>query len=264
MYANRNDFAGKTAFLTGAGGFLGSAAAYELAMRGAAVFLTDIDGAALEKTAAKITAEGGRAVTRVLDVTDSADVNAAIAEAAEVLGHVDISIHIAGGSARIAGSYAPVVRQTDYVFERVMRVNLIGGMYVARAAAAQMEAQGTGGRIISFASVVALNGLAGCTEYAASKGGLIGMTKALAKGVAKSKITVNCVAPGVVSREDTEADEKQHAYACGTNFLGEKCTAEDVAALTAFLASDEARFITGQVYVIDGGRSLAMKGSDDK
>ena len=122
-----------------------------------------------------------------------------------------------------------------------------------------MKEQGRGGRIINFSSAVGLMGLAGCTEYATSKGGVMSLTKSLAKELGPYGITVNDVAPGIVMRPE-EGDNTDRALK--TNVLGKKCTATDIAELVAFLASDRAGFITGQTYVCDGGRTLSMKGSD--
>ncbi len=169
-------------------------------------------------------------------------------------------MHVAGGSARIAGGrYVPLTEQDDEVIDKVIKINLYGAIWASRAAARIMIKQGTGGKIINFASAVGINGLATCCDYAAAKGGVMSLTKSLAKELGGYKINVNAVAPGVVMRpeEDNTSDR-----ATKTNFLGEKCTAEDIANLVAFLASDKARFITGQTYVCDGGRSLSMKGTD--
>ena len=122
-----------------------------------------------------------------------------------------------------------------------------------------MIKQGEGGKIINFASAVGINGLANCSDYAASKGGVMSLTKALAKELGPYKINVNAVAPGVVQRPGEDTDPKRTH---GTNVLGEKCTAQDIADLVEFLASDKSRFITGQTYIIDGGRTLSMKGTD--
>ena len=256
----------KVALITGAAGYIGSETARTLAKNGIAVAVCDINEDAIKTTAESINALGGEAFGRVLDVTDSADVDAAVDEVVEKFGRLDIMVHIAGGSARIAGpgaKYAPLVEQEDFVIDRVLKVNLYGAFWASRAAARVMIKQGEGGRIINFSSTVGLNGLKGCVEYAASKGGVISLTKALAKELGEYKITVNSVAPGIVCRSEVDATNPEgYKYAYGTNFLGERCTAEDIANLVEFLASDKARFITGQVYVCDGGRSLAMKGSD--
>ena len=104
-----------------------------------------------------------------------------------------------------------------------------------------------------------INGLKSCTDYAAAKGGVMSLTKALAKELGPYKINVNSVAPGVVMRPEEKGGDER---ALGTNLLGKKCTATDIANLVEFLVSDKAGFITGQTYVIDGGRTLSMKGTD--
>lgn len=122
-----------------------------------------------------------------------------------------------------------------------------------------MIKQGEGGKIINFSSAVGLNGLKTCCDYAASKGGVISLTKALAKELGQYKINVNSVAPGIVMRPEEKCSDER---ALNTNLLGEKCYASDIANLVEFLVSDKARFITGQTYVCDGGRTLSMKGTD--
>ena len=252
----------KVAFITGAGGYIGSETAMTLAKSGTRVAVCDINAETVNSVVDKITKAGGAARGYVFDVTDSKDVDRVVDEIVSDFGRLDIMVHIAGGSARIAGQkagYVPLVEQEDYVIDRVLKVNLYGAFWASRAAARQMIKQGEGGRIINFSSAVGFNGLRGCVDYAASKGGVISMTRALAKELGEYKITVNSVAPGVVCRPEENVSE---ARAYGTNLLGEKCTAEDIANLVEFLASDKARFITGQTYVCDGGRTLSMKGTD--
>ena len=252
----------KVAFITGAGGYIGSETARTLAKSGIAIAVCDINEEAVNKTVESIKALGGVAFGRVLDVTDSADVDAAVAETVEKFGRLDIMVHIAGGSARIAGKdakYRPLVEQEDYVIDRVLKVNLYGAFYASRAAARIMIKQGEGGKIINFSSAVGINGLKTCTDYAAAKGGVMSLTKALAKELGPYKINVNSVAPGVVMRpEENGGDDR----ALKTNLLGKQCMAEDIANLVEFLVSDKAGFITGQTYVCDGGRTLSMKGTD--
>lgn len=256
----------KVAFITGAGGYIGSETACTLAKSGICVAVCDINAETVQRTVDRITEAGGTARGYTFDVTDSKDVDRVVDEIVKDFGRLDIMVHVAGGSARIAGpeaKYAPLVEQEDYVIDRVLKVNLYGAFWASRAAARVMIRQGEGGRIINFSSAVGLNGLSGCVDYAASKGGVISLTKALAKELGPHKINVNSVAPGVVCRPevDTTTDHGWH-YAYETNLLGEKCTAQDVAGLVEFLTSEKARFITGQIYVIDGGRSLSMKGTD--
>lgn len=256
----------KVAFITGAGGYIGGTTAVALAKQGIKVAVCDITPETIEKTVKKIEEIGGVAKGYVFDVTDSKDVDRVVNEIVKDFGRLDIMVHIAGGSARIAGKnaqYLPLVEQEDYVIDRVIKVNLYGAFWASRAAARIMIQQGEGGKIINFSSAVGVNGLKCSCDYAASKGGVISLTKALAKELGPYKINVNSVAPGVVCRPevDTTTEGGRH-YAYETNLLGEKCTADDIANLVEFLVSDKARFITGQTYICDGGRSLSMKGTD--
>ena len=252
----------KVAFITGAGGYIGGETALTLAKSGVSVAVCDINEETVNNTVDRIVEIGGTAKGYVFDVTDSKDVDRVVDEIVKDFGRLDIMVHIAGGSARIAGpnaKYVPLVEQEDYVIDRVLKVNLYGAFYASRAAARVMIKQGEGGKIINFSSAVGINGLASCCDYAASKGGVISLTKSLAKELGPYKINVNSVAPGVVMRpEETGGDDR----ALNTNLLGEKCYASDIANLVEFLASDKARFITGQIYTCDGGRTLSMKGTD--
>lgn len=250
----------KTAFITGAGGYIGTQTAITLAREGINIAVCDISEKSVRTTVDKVNAMGGNAKGYVSDVTDSTAIEYAVRKAAADFGGLDIMVHIAGGSARIAGGkYVPLVEQDENVIDRVLKVNLYGAIWTNRAAAKIMIKQGRGGKIINFASAVGINGLSTCSDYAASKGGVMSLTKSLAKELGPYKINVNAVAPGVVMRPEEGNDDYR---ATKTNLLGEKCTAEDIANLVAFLASDKARFITGQTYVCDGGRTLSMKGTD--
>ena len=255
----------KVAFITGGAGYIGTATAITLAKAGIAVAVGDINREAVDKVVNQIRENGGEAIGLVYDVTNSAEVNEAVDETVKAFGRLDIMVHVAGGSARLAGpgKYAQLVDQEDEVIDKVLKVNLYGAFYASRAAARVMIKQGEGGRIINFASTVGVNGLVGSTEYAASKGGVMSLTKALAKELGPHKITVNAVAPGVVCRPEVDVSTPEgHKYAYETNLLGEMCTGEDIAYMVEYLASDKARMITGQTYIVDGGRTLSMKGTD--
>ena len=250
----------KTAFITGAGGYIGSQTAVTLAEKGINIAVCDINEETVERTVELVRRKGGSARAHIADVTDSKNIEAAMQNAADDFGSLDIMVHIAGGSARIAGGkYVPLTEQEDYVIDRVLKVNLYGAFWASRAAARIMIKQGRGGKIVNFASAVGFNGLECCCDYAASKGGIMSLTKSLSKELGRYKINVNAVAPGVVMRPEEDGGSDR---ALKTNVLGEKCTAEDIANLVDFLVSDKARFITGQTYLCDGGRTLSMKGSD--
>lgn len=256
----------KVAFITGAGGYIGSQTSLTLAKAGVSVAVCDINEETVKRTVDGITEIGGNAKGYVFDVTDSKDVDRVVDEIVKDFGRLDIMVHIAGGSARIAGpdaKYVPLVEQEDYVIDKVLKVNLYGAFWASRAAARVMIKQGEGGKIINFSSAVGFNGLVGSSDYAASKGGVVSLTKALAKELGPHKINVNSVAPGVVCRPDidTTTEFGKH-YAYETNLLGEKCTAQDITNMVEFLVSDKAKFITGQTYIVDGGRTLSMKGTD--
>ncbi len=252
----------KTAWISGGGGYIGSACAEALAKAGAQVAVCDIFLENAEKTAVSIREAGGIAQAYAVDVTDPANVEACMRKAAADFGSLDIMIHVAGGSARIAGpgiGGKPLAEQEEFVIRRVLDVNLFGAIWCSRAAARIMEEQGRGGKIINFSSVLGMQGMAGHADYSAAKGGVIAMTKTLAKELGPYGINVNSVAPGIVMRP-TEVQDEQRAY--GTNVLHRKCMNTDVANLVAFLCSEQADFVTGQTYVVDGGRSLALKGTD--
>ena len=172
-------FENKVAFITGAGGYIGSTTARMLAAEGAKVAVCDITDEACAKTVRDIVEAGGTAIAAPADVKVSASVEAAVSKAVEAFGGLDVMIQVAGGSARERQKY--LADQSDEVILNVLGVNLLGAFWASRAAARILRDQGRGGRIVNISSIVALNGLRGCVDYAASKGGIIAMTRALAK-----------------------------------------------------------------------------------
>lgn len=245
----------KVAFVTGAGGYLGGDIAKRFASNGMKVALCDINEQAMESVLTQITQAGGEARIYAADMRSSSSVDAAVNAAARDLGRLDVLVHAAGGSERSRARL--LVDLPDEVIEDMIGVNLMGAFWSNRAAARIMIAQGEGGKIINFASAVGINGLAKRTGYAASKGGVMSLVKSLAKELGPHQINVNAVAPGIVLRDD-----QNQAPALTTNVFGRKCIAEDVTNLVEFLASDKSSYITGQTYVIDGARSLSLKGTD--
>jgi 3-oxoacyl-[acyl-carrier protein] reductase len=240
----------KVAVITGGAGNIGHWTALTLASKGAHIVVCDIKLDLAQHVADEVAAKGLKALALEVDVQNPDAVNQAIEKVVDQFGKVDILVHSAGGSAR--KKMRPLVEQTDDVIQNNIGVNLFGGIYFARAAAKHMI-ENRSGRIIFVASIVALNGNHSCVEYAAAKGGLISMAKSLAIELGQFGITVNCVSPGLVQRDDKDVSH--------TNYIGRNGTADEVASLIGYLASDQASFITGQNYVIDGGRSLGLKGS---
>lgn len=243
----------RVAFITGGGGYIGYHTALRLASDGARIAVCDISREAVERAVSGIASSGGDAFGVVADVADPQSIDDAVQQTIDLLGRIDILVHAAGGSAR--SRIKDLVDQTDDVIREIIGVNLLGGIFCARAAARNMI-QNKSGRIICVASTNGVMGNKGLVEYSASKGGLIAMTRALAKEIGQYGITVNCVSPGLVPRPDEYHD------ASHTNVLRVTPTAGDLVGLIAFLASDEASFITGQNYIVDGGRSIALKGTD--
>lgn len=244
--------AGKRAVVTGGGRGIGRAVCLALAAAGADVLVNYSGSAnAAEAVAADCRALGVRAVTCRADVSDAAQANELIAAAIQQLGGVDILVNNAGITRD-----GLLLRMSDADFEAVLAVNLAGAFHCMRAACRPMMKQRFG-RIINISSVVGLRGNAGQANYAASKAGLIGLTKSVAKEYAARNITANAVAPGFIETDMTAAmPESARAAAAAAIPAGRIGRAEDVAAAVAFLAGEQAGYITGQVLCVDGGMGM--------
>jgi len=235
------------AIVTGASRGIGRAIAVMLAARGALV-VAAARGDHAQETVAAITAAGGRAEAGTLDVTDTASVEALVGGVLERHGRIDVLVSNAG----IARDQL-LMRMKRADWDAVLDTNLTAAFTCTQAVLRPMLKQRRG-RIVTVTSVVGQMGNAGQANYAASKAGLIGFTKALARELASRNITVNAVAPGLIETDMTRAiTGDARASWAGQIPLGRLGTPEDVAAAVCFLASDEASYITGHVLAVNGG-----------
>ena len=246
------ELAGRVALVTGAGRGIGAAIARELGRAGCDVALVDLgafDGA--EATAGAIRGMGRRAIALRADVTSLEAAENAVAATVHALGRLDILVCNAGITRD-----AMVWKMTEEAWDQVLDVNLKGCFTFCRAAAPVFRGQQQG-RIVTMASINGLRGKVGQSNYAASKAGIIALTKSLARELGPSGVTVNCVAPGMVATEmtvalPTEVVEKARMESA----VGRIAQPEDVAHVVAFLCSDRARHVTGEVIKVDGGQYL--------
>ncbi|MBM3267456.1 MAG: 3-oxoacyl-[acyl-carrier-protein] reductase [Candidatus Sericytochromatia bacterium] len=237
--------------VTGGGRGIGRTTALMFAAAGARVAVWDVDGSAAAQVAAEISASGGEAVAQQVDVTRRAAVQAAVQEVLAMWGQVDVLVNNAGIT-----QDAQLGKMTEEQWDRVVDVNLKGVFNCAQAVAAPMAERGRG-RILSASSVVGTCGNFGQTNYAATKAGIIGMTRTWAKELARKGITANAVAPGFIATEMTAAmPDKVLSLMREKTPVGRLGTPEDVAKAYLFLASDGADFITGQTLGVDGGLVL--------
>jgi 3-oxoacyl-[acyl-carrier protein] reductase len=241
---------GKVALVTGAGGGIGAATAQRLAIEGAQIGVIDLMADGVRETARAIESAGGLAIELVGDVSNAATVTALVAQAKEYFGRVHILINNAG-----INRDALAARLTEEQWDQVLTVNLKATFLCAQAVQPIMREQNDG-RIVNTASIAAL-GNVGQANYAASKAGVIGLTKTLALEWARYGIRVNCVAPGGTDTRMTAGIPADiRAKLTETIPLKRFAQASEIAAAHAFLVSDDASFITGQVLFVDGGASI--------
>jgi 3-oxoacyl-[acyl-carrier protein] reductase len=242
------DLSGMTALVTGASGGIGSAIAAALAGQGARVALSGTRADALEAVRAAI---GGDACVLPCDLADPAAVDALVPQAVAALGSLDILVNNAGITRDNLA-----LRMKDAEWELVLRVNLEAAFRLARAALKPMM-KARFGRIISVTSVVGVTGNPGQANYAASKAGLIGMSKALAQEVASRNVTVNCIAPGFITSPMTEGlAAAQQAALLARIPAGRLGDGADIGAGVVYLASREAAYVTGQTLHVNGGMAM--------
>jgi 3-oxoacyl-[acyl-carrier protein] reductase len=242
--------AGRAALVTGAGSGIGRAVAAAFAVGGASVLATDLDAKAAEATADSIRASGGRAESCELDVRD-AGAAAAAAEQAATLGNGTLHILVNN-----AGAIAPAMfpKLSEEAFRRIIDIHLIGSFVCAQAVLPYLPDDGTG-RIINVTSAAGLTGTIGQANYGAAKAGIVGLTKSLARELARRQITVNAIAPlaATAMTQNIRDNEKLAALTLARIPLGRWAGPDEIAGSFVFMASDAAAYITGQVLPVDGG-----------
>ena len=241
---------GRSALVTGAGGGVGAAVAQAFAAAGAAVLVTDINGAAAATVADTICAAGGKAESFGFDVRDSAAATEAVNRAAALAGG---TLHVLVNN---AGAIAPAMfaDQTEETFRRIVDIHLVGSFLCSHAALSLLPDDGRG-RIINVTSAAGLTGTIGQVNYGAAKAGIIGLTKSLAKELARKSITVNAVAPlaATAMTENIRSNDKLAAKTLARIPLARWASPEEIAPSFLFLASDAGSYITGQILPVDGG-----------
>ena len=255
------DMTGRVAMITGANKGLGRTLAERFAAAGAAVAVAGRDASACRLAADELVAAGHAAVAIEADLHDSAQIRAAVAATVATLGRLDILVNNAG-----VYPHSSLLELPDEEWDDVMAVNLRGAFIAIREAARQMIEQGDGGRIVNIASVDAIAPEPRFSHYDASKGGLVALTRSLALELGAHGITINAVGPGLIDSPDLErfVPKRKAAFLAHVP-LGSIGTADDIADSVLFLASDMARWITGQTLYVDGGVMLAgyMWGVDE-
>ena len=245
------DLTGKTAIVTGGSRGIGRAICLELARRGANIVFSYAGNAAAAEETVKLVEEAGATARAVQGDVTSADSAKELVEAAKELGGVDILVNNAGITRDKLAA-----RMSEEDFDAVIATNLKGAFLMTKAVLRPMM-RAKSGAIVNMASVVGIMGNAGQANYAASKAGLVGMTKSVAREVASVGIRVNAVAPGYIETDMTAAmPEAAQQAMCSAIPAARAGKPEDVAHAVAFLVSDEAAYITGQVLAVDGGMAM--------
>jgi 3-oxoacyl-[acyl-carrier protein] reductase len=246
------EFEGRIAMVMGGAGGIGRACAWELARGGADVAIVDAAGeVALAQAENSLRTAGGRVITFAADVSDHRRAGAVVEETVTRLGGLDILINAAG-----THSDAPLWEMTEEQWQRVLDVNLKGAFNYLKAAARVFRPQ-RGGKVVNIASIEAMRGRFGISNYSASKAGLVALTSSAAAELGRYRVNVNAVAPGFIRTPLVERlPESVREEAVRASALGRLGEPEEVAQVVAFLCSERARYITGEVVRVDGGQLL--------
>jgi 3-oxoacyl-[acyl-carrier protein] reductase len=244
-------FSERTALITGAGRGIGKAIAETLAAKGVKVICVSKNPASCGGVAEAITANGGQAVARAVDVADGPAVVAAAEELIKEFGKIDILVNNAGITRD-----GLLARMSEEDWDAVLQTNLTSCFHWTKAIGWPM-CRNRWGRIVNISSVSGIMGNAGQANYSAAKAGMIGFSKTIAKEFARRNVTVNVVAPGFI-QTDMTADLGEEVQKAATEFIPMRRFGEaaDIAHATAFLCSEESSYITGQVFTVDGGMAM--------
>ena len=244
------DFDGKVAFVTGAASGIGAAVARQLAQRGAKVVVADLKLEAGQKIVDEIVAAGGTAVAVAVDVGRADQVEQAVKFTVDTYG----ALHLAVNNAGIGGAAKPTAEYTVEEWRKVVSIDLDSVFYSTKYEIPAMLKSG-GGAIVNMASILGTNGFASAPAYVSSKHGVVGLTKATAIDYAKQGIRVNAVGPGFIETPLLNGNSADNTFDAlrALHPMGRLGTSDEVAALTLFLLSDAASFITGSYHLVDGG-----------
>ena len=249
-------FKGQVAIVTGASGVIGRAIAYRLAAEGSLVYVCGTKIEKVNSIVNEISKGGFAAKALTFSLLDEQAIINSFKSVIEESGKIDLLVCCAGGGAR--DEMHPLIDQSSAVIDSVLNVNLRGSILCSREALKYMS-QAQSGNIILVSSTVGVRGMKYYSEYAAAKAGIIAFMQSIAMEYGQNHIRVNCVTPGIVERGTIDDIKLERIHR--TNWLNDYGKPEDIAGMVAYLNSDEASFITGQNFIVDGGRSLGLKGA---